>query len=291
MMLRELLAYSCIGSIVLACILIWIHPATGDFEPDNPYWNGLKNFVSEYNVIVIKSLRDIPEGEGVALFEIPYRPYETWELETLFDFLQGGGTLVLMDDYGHGNEILSYLGLNVRFGGTPLLDPLFNYKNKWFPRITNISDTPITSGVDTLILNHATALVNASDIEVLAWSSRMSFLDLDGDFTWDRGEPIGPLPVLACTRVGKGMLIIVSDPSILINSMINMEDNSVLISNIIEMSSIVLFDASHIPETPLSKAKSDLRYAVSVISSPIVSPALCVTLIIFFLRKLWLKGD
>jgi len=293
MRLAKLLATMLLAFTCLSLLLIWFHPSTNDFNPDNVLWNGSKEFIRCFNARVLRSLGELPdEPDGLALVEVPYRPFEPWELEELTDFLRDGGTVLLMDDCGHGNQVLEELGLATRFARAPLLDPLFNYKNKWFPRVSDFSRRYLPEHVEAVVLNHATALVNTSDVHVLARSSSFSFLDLDGDGFWGSGEPMGPLPVAACARVGDGLLVLVSDPSIIINSMLYIADNKEFVSELASLKGAnkVLFDASHLPRTSLDRAKEVLRQVRDLVASPYVAPAVVVIMLAALMRPVWSRA-
>jgi len=292
--LLKVLAITLLASLILSASIIWFYPQTGDFKPDNSFWNGSSKFVKTSNATIINSLKDIPSNaKSVMLLTIPYTHYDTWELEMLKSFLIEGGILVLMDDYGYGNELLEYLNLSVRFSGKPLLDPLFNYKNKWFPKISIFSNHTIFQNVTTVLFNHATALVNTSDVEVLAWSSSFSFLDLNDDGKYTSNEPMGPLPVIAKKDFGNGSLILISDPSIIINSMIDMEDNQKFLTNLINVHGKplhVLFDISHLPRTAIDDAKDVLRYLRDIALTPPISFILVLITVIILLKPLQKGG-
>ena len=116
--------------------------------------------------------------------------------------------LVVLDDYGFGNTVLNHLGLEARFAGSQLLDPLFNYKNENLPKITDFAPGPATSGVESIVFNHATSLDNIPQSQVIAWSSPFSFLDENQNGYWDGEETKGSFPVVAEFDMGKGDFIL-----------------------------------------------------------------------------------
>ena len=139
--------------IVISLLCIWFYPSIQDFMASNTMWNGIRNFSSEFNADNIESLGELPDvAEETALMAIPYLDYNNEELSQLKRFVEDGGTLLLMDDYGYGNSVLAYLGVSVRFTNKPLLDPLFCYKNQWLPRITDLAPRVKESGIDVIVL-------------------------------------------------------------------------------------------------------------------------------------------
>lgn len=260
--------------VVISLLCVWFYPSMQDFMASNTMWNGLRQFSGEFSAKNIRSLESLPDStEGTALVAIPYLQYNDAELSQIKRFVQGGGTLLLADDYGYGNSVLEYLGIAVRFGNKPLLDPLFCYKNQWLPRITDFSPEIKEYGITVVTLNHATALTNVVKSQAIAWSSSSSFLDTNGNESWNQGEPRGPLPVAAESQLGKGRVEIVSDPSILINAMVGRDDNYSFVRYLISHNQEqmqILVDTSHLPKVPLDVSKTGLADARQVLSSPYV---------------------
>ena len=282
--------------IVLALTaLIWFYPPNGDFRTANPFWNGLSTFTTDSKVSIITSFDNLPSpSKDTVLIVIPYMQFTETDLDKLFDYVSGGGALIVLDDYGYGNQILNRLGLGMRFTGKPLLDPLFNYKNKWLPRIVDFAQTPITNNMTSIVLNHASSINVSDNAVVLANSSRFSFLDMNDDSTWETGEPLGPLPVAAYAKVGEGYLVAVSDPSFLINGMINMDDNFNFIKKLTQIQSstpTIFLDQSHLPRTSLDDAKETISAAYDSASSPLGTLSLIIVILALALTPVWRKSE
>lgn len=256
-------------TVSLACILFL--PSVQDFMSGNNMWNGIKEFSAEHDAVVVEGGNHISESPGkTALIIIAYKPLGEAELSEIKRFLETGGVVLLMDDYGYGNDVLEFLGLDIRFAGQPLLDPLFCYKNQWLPKVTDLAPELNESGINTLVLNHATALLNTGGAEVLAWSSPTSFLDVNGNEKQD-GELQGPLPIIARLAAGKGTLAAIADPSIIINSMVDRDDNSRLIKYLTTEygeQRQILIDAAHLAQKPLDASKTSLSRVREALSMP-----------------------
>jgi len=281
--------------IVLALTaLIWFYPPNGDFRTANPFWNGLSTFATIFKVSIITSFDNLPSpSKETVLIVIPYMQFTKTELDKLSNYVSGGGALIVLDDYGYGNQILNGLGVDMRFTGKPLLDPLFNYKNEWLPRIADFAQTSITNNITSIVLNHASSLTNVSDDAVLASSSQFSFLDLNDNSTWETGEPLGPLPVAAYVKVGEGYLVVVSDPSFLINSMIHMDDNLNFIKNLTQIQTstpTIFLDQSHLPRTSLDGAKETIVTVYDSASSPLGTLTLIAVILTLTLTPVWRKS-
>jgi len=258
--------------LVISLFCIWFYPSVQDFMASNIMWNGLRSFNSEFGADNIDSLDDLPElPDKAVLVAIPYLDYSDEELSKIKRFVDNGGTLLLMDDYGYGNSVLTYLGVSARFTNKPLLDPLFCYKNPSIPRVTDFAPGLKESGIDVIMLNHATTLTNVMDSDAIASSTSASFLDVNENGSWDQGEPKGPFVVAAQLRLGKGTLSLVADPSIVINTMVGRDDNYNFLRYLTRYTGEqgrLFVDRSHITQTPLDISKTRLVSTREALSSP-----------------------
>ena len=260
--------------LALSLVSIWFYPSVRDFMASNSMWNGIRNFSSESGTKNIESLEELPRApQRTVLLLIPYVQFSDEELSDVKRFASDGGTLLLMDDYGYGNDILAYLGLPVRFDGRPLLDPLFSFKNPRMPRITDFKPEIKNSGINSVTLNHATVLTDVEESQLLAWSSADSFLDSNRDESRSLDEPNGPFPIAARLPFGQGRVVIVSDPSVMINSMVGRDDNYRFMQYLLALLDAskpctILLDRSHLTKAPLDVSKTRLTNAREVLSSP-----------------------
>jgi hypothetical protein len=258
--------------LLVSLLAVWFIPSVEDFMKGNPAWNGLRTFVNESSATVLSDMNQlVASPDRSALIVIPYMEYTEEALARLKNFTADGGVLLLLDDYGFGNDILASMGVEARFGGRPLFDPLFNYRHKWLPKIVDFSPN-MQSGreIKMVVLNHATALSNIAESEALALSSRTSYLDLNENEQTDKNEPVGPFPVAAQIKYGKGLLVIVADPSVMINSMVNREDNFTFLNGLVSLRGerLVHVDTSHLTRSRLDFTKSGLARVRDVLAMP-----------------------
>ena len=288
---RKFLLLLTVATIVVLAVVVWFYPSGEDFRTDNPFWNGLRRLSGELRATRLDSFHDLPSSPvGAALVVIPCFEFDESEVDALEDFVTRGGTLIILDDYGHGNDILNHLGLEAAFTQGALLDPVFNYKNSRFPRITHFEQPAVGADVESIVLNHATTLEGVLDSEVLAWSSRFSYLDLDHNSSWDDGEQKGPLPVAAALRVNKGCVVLVSDPSILINSMEGMDSNQAFVESIARIQYAEpekIIDQTHMFGTALDQAKGTLATIREGLASSTGTLLLVVAMLVTILSPLW----
>ncbi len=288
--LKKFMVILAAGIILLVVLTAWFLPLDDDFRVENPSWNGSKALIASYTTQSLESLNDLPSApRGTTLILVPYLELTSGELERLKDYITRGGRLILADDYGHGNQILEYLGLEVRFSGEVLADPLINYKSEYFPRIIHFRSDPLTINMESLVLNHATCLVNIEAENAIALSSSFSFLDLNENGTQEDDEPSGPLPVIHRETSGEGEVVLIADPSLFINSMNEIDENEGFIQNIADTTASLYIDQSHLPPSDLHQAKSLLSRGREYLSSPLITAGLVALAIVFTLKPVWHK--
>ena len=266
--MRRQVILGIVSALIAVAATIHLMPPTDDFSPSNPLWNGLSRACEMLNLKAIEDLRgagNLEPSSTAILILAPSKPFSDEETGILRGFISRGGLLIIADDFGTGNELLSSLGLNLRLNGSILLDPLFKYRSRRLPKIIQMAGE-LTPEVEELILNYAT-IITGSGFRTLAASTSFSFLDLNGNSEWDAGEPQGPLPVAAEAAYGGGRVIVISDPSIMINSMIGMGGNGRFIAHLIGGRSPLL-DTSHWVPSPLSRAKGVVGAALGAASIP-----------------------
>jgi hypothetical protein len=280
---------------VISLLCIWLYPSAEDFMTSNRRWNGLKSFSREFQATSTDSLPDPSEApEETALVAIPYLDYTDRELLAIERFVDGGGTLLLMDDYGYGNSVLAYLGVAARFTHESLLDPVFHDKNQSLPRITDFAPRVKENDVAAITLDHAATLTGVTDSEAIAWSSGTSFLDIDKNGTWEQDEPIGPFAVAAQVRLGRGTLALMADPSIIINGIIGRDDNDNFIRYLIQNTDVprkVLVDSSHLTKSPLDAAKTRLVNIRQLLSNPYALVGIMAVIFLIVSRFTLEKGE
>ncbi|MHC1628894.1 MAG: DUF4350 domain-containing protein [Candidatus Nezhaarchaeales archaeon] len=233
--------------VFVAMMIIYVTPPQDDFHIENPYWNGLSDFATLFNVTPLWSIDELAahEPSKCALFIIgPSLGFSQDYVSAIKDFLRKGGLLVVADDFGSANEILEKLNLRVRISGLLLLDPFMKEKSLELP-ITFKADELGHASFEKVVLNLASNVVINNSCIVLLTSSPFSFLDLNRNYEYDFGEPKGPFDVACIIEFeGKSKVIVISDPSLFINSMIHQKDNIEFIKAIAEGRQI-LVDCFH----------------------------------------------
>ncbi len=247
---------------------IYYSPPTDDFEPGNPFWNGLSTASEDLNLTELgdlASLRYYDPRTSALLIVGPSEPFSQEEVGAIADFLSGGGLVIVADEFGTANELLDTLGVGVRLNGSLLLDPLFRERSARLPKIFDAAGLQ-ANGSQAVAMNFAT-VIEGSAGDVLARSSAFSFLDLDADGEWDEGEPRGPFVVAAETRYGGGRIVLISDSSVLINAMVRLGGNLEFVRGLSENRTILL-DTSHWTPSRFTRARALLIQASQYLLAP-----------------------
>lgn len=277
---RRFIAGIATSAVIAVGLVLWYYPSSTDFAVSNTHWNGLSEVSRRFSIRPLTTANGFPaESRGTVLLVIPSVRPQLAHLQSIKEYVESGGVLVLLDDFGFGNEALASLGTQIRFSGQLLADPLFHLRNTRFPRILDIAPSPITQNIEELVLNHATVLTGIGEIQAVAVSSPVSYLDVNLTGRRDEGDPVGRFPVAALESHGAGYLVVVSDPSILLNGMINLANNERFLLNTVSLAgpnARIFLDDMLLPSATLDVAKRVLADARQLISSPAAAFALVI---------------
>ena len=186
----------------------------------------------------------------VAFVLSPTESYGDNGTAPIASFVQAGGTLVVAEDYGpHSNPLLEDVGATARVDGTPLRDEQRAGPSPAFPKATPGRNHSYTTDVDSLMLNHG-SVVRPGEATVLVNSSSFSYLDTNGDGTLDDTETLTSRPVVTVEQVGQGTVVVISDPSIFLNAMLERSDNAAFLQALVGPPETVLLDVSHTAALP-----------------------------------------
>ncbi len=223
---------------VLLLVLTAILPPPDDFSCENIFWNGLSILRERTNAAIIdtRGLENLNGGAAVLLIG-PSHAFSEDDASVVQGFLARGGLLVAADDFGTLNKLLDMLGINVTITGQLLEDPLFNYNSPLLPQVeVRIGETNYT-----IYYNYGSVLiVNDDRCECIGSSSILSYIDANGNMQPDPGEPRGTFCVAALCRIGGGAMLVLSDSSVFINSMIVLGDTEKLVLGIVGNRSVYI---------------------------------------------------
>lgn len=255
-------------SVVALVGLTWAFPSIDDLFVGNPFWNGLSEMYVAVEPVRVGNLTQLSgvvkdRSNSTLLFLGPSKPFRSSEVGIVASYLNGGGRVVLADDFGTGNGLLEGLGLDVRFSGQLLQDPLFKDRASVLPIIYNFTSPVRVMNVTFVGLDYPTVLTGTGGASVLAWSTYFSYLSADATPPKD-SSVYGPFPVMASVKVGKGTLVLISDSSVFINGMYGMGSNAALLGGFAK--GTVVIDESHSIPTLLTMIKEALVAIYSFLS-------------------------
>jgi hypothetical protein len=285
---RAVLLISLVVASTVITGLIFVSPPLDDFWLENPFWNGLSEVYSGTHPVRLgnlTSLRSVVDPSACTVLMLgPSEPFTTGQIEAVRAFLVSGGRVVLADDFGTGNSLLQGLDLQVRFSGLLLLDPLFKEKNSRMPCVSNLSSSPSTEELEGLTLNYPTVLNNTDGVSVLAWSTSFSYLAA-APSPPTNDSATGPFPVVAEVKMGEGSLILISDSSLFINSMLDRGDNMALLEGL--AGDTVYLDEVHSMPSRLARVRMFLAEVYSLLSMTEVRYALTGLLVLAVVKVEW----
>ncbi|WP_456321723.1 DUF4350 domain-containing protein [Palaeococcus sp. (in: euryarchaeotes)] len=253
------------GILLIVGIALLIMPmsvpvfkSNAEYSVLNTEWDGVSSFgkllyssgeitplLAPYDSVGLGSL------EGTLIVIGPNVDFSTGEIEQLRMFLDKGNILILADDFGTGNQILTGLGVKERFSKSPILSVIYS-KNYNFPITVDIRKKELSKGVERIILSKPAAILNAR--EGIVYTSNASML----------GREYGAFPVMVELEYGKGRIILISDPDVFTNSLF--KENGVFLQNLISYipkKTFYIDEAHHRDFNPYSSGSVVIRRSVN----------------------------
>ena len=239
------------GFLVFIGILFLILPlavpvikTSAEFSMFSTKWDGCSKFArflaEEGKLIPVMypyNSLELGKFSGVLIVIGPNVDFSSLEAEEVKKFLDKGGTLFITDDFGTANTLLEKLEVKASFSNQPLKD-IFYSKRAEFPVVVRINDPELANGVEKLTLNAPSTIVGVKG-EVL--SSKVSVI---GNRIGNNMDKMKSYPIMAEIKYGNGRIVLLSDPSILINDMF--EENRQFIENLVPyLGNTFYFDEAH----------------------------------------------
>ncbi|WP_123538119.1 DUF4350 domain-containing protein [Halosimplex salinum] len=244
------------------------------YGPYNADWDGaetLRTAASESAEIELATTTErygeIPAQESTAFVLAPDRPSDA-SVARVQSFVSRGGTLVVAGEAPNAtNAYLDAVGASARIDGRQLRDDQNNYRSPELPVADNVTEHELTAGVESLTLNDGTTInasgeagMGTSDVTTLVNSSDVAYVDADENESYDAGEPFGSLRVATVEPEGEGRIVVVSDPSVFTNAMLEQPGNRAFLDALVDGRSHVLVDYSqHASLPPLVYALLTVR--------------------------------
>ena len=239
-------------------IVVAASTSSASFGVYNAAWNGASELRAQADEAGTESdivrnttaYGDVEANGTVAVVLSPDAGYGPGEVARVRQFVASGGTLVVAEDFGsHGNDLLAGVGATARVDGRLLRDDRYNYRSPAMPIARGVSNRSLTRGVEQVTLNYGTG-VEPNGATVLVNTSGYAYFDENGNEELDENETLGTYPVATVERVGNGSVIVLGDPSALINVMVERPGNRAFVGNLFGAHERVLLDYSHVRGFP-----------------------------------------
>ena len=251
---------------VVVVLVVAVGTSTASFGVFNADWDGASGLRDEASAVgaeseIVRNTTRYTTASAngtIAIVLSPETSYEPESTTRLRRFVRDGGTLLVADDRpSEANRLLADLGVRARLDGRTLRDDRYNYRSPALVVVQNVSERPLTRDVDQLTLNYGTAL-NLSRSEVpgpnrtaiLANTSAFAYLDTNSNGEIDGNESLAQYPVATAEPVGEGRIVVVSDPSVFVNAMLDRPDNRAFLHALLSSHERVLIDYSHAARLP-----------------------------------------
>lgn len=253
--------------------LVWgLSTSSAAYDPYNDDWDGgsaLRSTLGANDTTVevglsMDAYELSPPSRTVAVVLDPRDRYGPTASARLGAFVSQGGTLVVASEHNATNDLLEGVGATARVDGAPVRDERENDGGPVLPRATNVTEGPLTRGVDALTLNHGSVL-DRGDATGLVNTSVLSYLDLNRNEELDGNESLAPRTVAAAESIGAGRIVVVSDASPFTNAMLERDGNRQFVRNLGADHDRALLDYSHAdPLPPLSYTLLVVRSSTSL---------------------------
>ncbi len=184
--------------------------APADYAPDSPTWNGLSTLSALARGLGLQvyapSALDWQELEESDVLFILY-PRARLEPVHVAAFIRNGGHVLLADDFGASDEAVARLGM-LRTSGIGVAAEAFHDDQPFAPIASPVTAThPLARDVGELTTNHPAVLRELRGPKAI--------------FELAPGEAV----VAAGSVGGSGRFVVLSDPSVLINRMLQLDGN------------------------------------------------------------------
>lgn len=206
---------------LLISLFLGAAPSQETLDPAGTDWDGLADFIAIASAelpdrVIARQHLDYGElkrEDGVVLIH----PDGPLDAESLARFMRDGGRVVLADDFGDGEELLSHFG--IERVPLPAKPALALRHNAALPIAEPASEHSVVWGVNRVVLNHASGLRHPELSPVLKVRAQ------------DAQEE--EVLVAVAGAVGQGRLLAIGDGSVFMNSMLRFPGNRALASGVV----------------------------------------------------------
>lgn len=233
-------------AIFALLLLLHLSGSGEEFSRYNQNWNGTSRFfemVEGRGAVGMHEAKALDaHRNAILIVPLPEAPNEE-EIVHYRAFLERGNTMVVLGKGNETNGFLSGLGSRIRVSTSGVLLSL----DSRYPTPASVigfrkKEDPLLVNVSSIVLNHPAALEGG---EALYVTSVLSWIDTNGDMRVNADEGMRSYPVAVREGIGGGTLLVVGDPSLLLNGMIEARVNEGFWEAIFSKGEHVLVDQAH----------------------------------------------
>lgn len=260
---------------VIGTIGVGASTSSAVFGPFNTDWDGTSDLreqleddhQGEFELARHASAYDGYSAETVAFVVGPSQPYDDSSGDVIRRFVDRGGTLVVFESGGtHGESLLEAVDATARIDGRVVRDEHRHADGPLLPIATAGADHDLTANTAQVTLNHASSIDleaearDGIDAETRDEAERDGWDERDGTVLLETSSVArfdstsaslpDSRPVATVESVGDGRIVAVSDPSLVINGMLDRTDNEAFVRALSADADRVVLDVSHGESVP-----------------------------------------
>lgn len=234
--------------LLLLVLVASVHLFTtyDDYSRYNIQWNGTSSFFSQledHGAHEVESPADLGGyTDAVLLIVAPQGSPGEERIAAYRSFLSRNNTIVLCDDFGSGNDLLTAIGSDIVILPGNLTSVDRDYVDgaavKGYP--AEEENTTLLDNLSAVLFNRPAALKGGT---TLLQTSLLSWVDGNGNDRIDGDEAVGRYPVCVGESIDNGEVIVIGDPGIFLNAMSGItDDNRQFIENLLSLRPVLLID-------------------------------------------------
>ena len=205
--------------ITAAALLCQFSGTDAEYSRFNTNWNGVSDFFTSADAPCIYDYKDLNGKTNSTLLVIA--PTNDFGGDELKEYLRMGNVIIIADQSGNANAFLASVGSDIRVFPQKIRSSDWEYQDSGLFRAYMNEHTPAYwAGCSHIFVNRPAHLTGGTSF---IDTSRLSWIDINGNNAADTDEPLQVYSVASYNAVENGYVMVISDPSIFINSMQNIQ--------------------------------------------------------------------